>query len=53
MDNKLVIISTVFILGLMFCLTYKTEDVVETSYQSLMVISSKKRLAGYSHSYNC
>jgi len=29
MNNKLVIISSAFILGLMFCLTYKSNDLVE------------------------
>ena len=29
MNNKLVVVSGVFILGLLFCLTYKSEDIVE------------------------
>ena len=29
MNNKLVIITTIFVLGLIFCFTYKSEDLVE------------------------
>ena len=29
MNNKFVVIITIFVLGLMFCFTYKSEDLVE------------------------
>jgi hypothetical protein len=47
MNNKLVIISSIFILGLLFCLTYKSKDVVEgfsTSDCPNIIVKKGKKL---------